>query len=122
MCFVETQETQVDETEEAEDSNLPSIRDFDRTGRYIVFVGAILAVLFASSSFIYYTKKVHGVADGIGYLTVAKFFLQLSDLFTDLFFNVILYLKNTLPISAYISIGSILLSYFGSIFICVLWL
>ena len=91
---------------EFQDSNLQLIEDFDRL----------------RGSVVYYRKVICGVADSIGYLTVAKFFLQLGDLITDLVFNVILYSKNTLPILTYISIGSILLSYLGSICICVIWL
>ena len=108
--------------EEEGDDHSELIRDFDRTGQYIGFFGAILAILFVACSFIYNKQKVQGVADSTSYLTVFKFFLQLIDLFTDLFFNVILYFKNILPTLTYISIGSILLSYFGSIIICVFWL
>ena len=104
------------------DGNLQLIKDFDTTGQYIVFVGVISAFLFVVGSFVYYKKKVQGVADSVRYLAIGKFFLQLSDLFTDIFFNVILYLENRMAILTYISISSLSISYFGSICICVLWL
>ena len=80
-----------------------------------------MAVLWICGSFIQYKTKVKGVADNVGYFPIFKCFFQLSDLFTDLFFNIILYLKNEMPILTYISIASMLLSYFGSICICVIW-
>ena len=102
-------------------SNLQLIKDFNTTGERIVVASACLALLFVVGSFVYYKKKVKGKAGNIQYLAIGKFFLQSSDLFTDIFFNVILYLEDTLPVLTYVSISCLSLSYFGSICICVLW-
>ena len=102
-------------------SYLSTINEFDTTGQYIVVICAVLAFVFVTSSFIYYEKTVEGAGDKINYLVVGRFFLQLSDLFTDLFFNAILYLENRLFLLTCVSISLLLLSYFGSIIVCIIW-
>ena len=102
--------------------NSQFISDFDATGQYIVIAGGTLAFLFITVAFWYYKTVVNGIADSTSYITIGKFFLQLIDFFTDLFFNVILYLEGKFPVLTWISIGLMLVSYFGSIFTCLFWM
>ena len=96
------------------------IKNFDETSQYILIIGGICGVLFVFVGFIRYKKSEEG--DEMGYISIAKFVFQTSDLFTDLFFNVILYLENELYVLIYVSISLLLLSSIGSILSCLYWI
>ena len=103
-------------------SNINIISRFDDSIQYVVLIPAILAILLMIFTYIHYKIFVRGKGDKMNNLYIGKFFFQVTDLFTDLFFNIVLYFENRLYTLTYISIGSMILSYVGSIFICVFWI
>ena len=107
---------------ESTKANLNIIARFDDSIQYVVVIPAILAILLMIFSYIHYKTYVRGKGNKMNYIYIGKFFFQVTDLFTDLFFNIVLYFENRLYTLTYISIGSMIISYVGSIFICVFWI
>ena len=81
----------------------------------------IVTLILIFSACLYQNCKAKRRSDNMNFTSIIKFFFQVGDLFTDIFFNAILYLENRLYLLTYISISLMLFSYIGSIIMCVYW-
>ena len=106
---------------EASYKNQSLINDFDNTAKIIVLACFIMALMLMFGGFLYQNFKAKRRSDKTNFSSIIKFFFQVGDLFTDIFFNAILYLENRLYLLTYISITLMLFSYIGSIIMCVYW-
>ena len=106
---------------DSDSSQTEIIESLNNTGEYVIGVCVTVAVLVVILGATL-SRNHSSQTDGIQYLAIGKFFYQVGDLFTDIFFNVILILEDRLHALTYISLISLILSYFGSITICGIWI
>ena len=105
----------------SDSSQTEIIESLNNTGECVIGVCvtvAVLAIILGATL----SRNHSSQTDGIQYLATCKFFCQVGDLFTDIFFDMILILEDRLHALTYISLISLILSYFGSITICGIWI
>ena len=97
------------------------INNLSDTGKWIVIASFGIAIILLGINCYYSEYESDSQGDRIDYLAIIKYFIQVSDLFTDIFFNIMLVLEKRLVVLTYISIILLGISYFGSIIICIVW-
>ena len=77
--------------------------EFESTGHLVILVCLSLGFVITFGAIIYHRYYLKDRISQAKYVAIAKFFFQVTDLFTDLVFNMILYLSQRLLTLTYTS-------------------